>query len=154
VLLGVCRREDHVIRWGGDEFVVITEMVGIGQAQALAERIRAKIAAHDFVLDDDLVVRTTCSIGFATYPLHRARSDASNFDRIIRLADGMMYEAKKKRDAWVGTFDWVAATGSFELDAEAAESVEALLRAQTRGLVSILEPDDDARAPRSMGVSS
>jgi hypothetical protein len=65
-----------------------------------------------------------------------------------------MYEAKRKRDAWIGTFDWVAATGSFELDTEAAESIATLLRAQTRGLVSILEPADDARAPRSVSVSS
>ena len=48
VLLKTCRRSDFVIRWGGDEFVVIAKQAKPGESEALAERIRREIANHQF----------------------------------------------------------------------------------------------------------
>ncbi|HEX9875392.1 MAG TPA: two-component regulator propeller domain-containing protein [Gammaproteobacteria bacterium] len=144
VLLGICRRSDYVIRWGGDEFVVITKITGLREAQGLAERIRSAIAAHAFTLDDGLVMRTTCSIGFAAYPLHRPETDSSGLDQIISLADALMYEAKRKRDAWVGMLSASEATGSFKVDIDSIESVIALFGAQPQEGSCVSEVEDNA----------
>ena len=133
VLLDICRRSDFVIRWGGDEFVVIANQTRADEAERLAERIRASVANSNFTLGDGQIVRTTCSIGFAAYPLFRAGVDESNLDQIISLADGLMYEAKKKRNAWVGMLGPNEAIASFEPEHDSIESTSLLFRARRTG---------------------
>ncbi len=48
LLLGTCRKSDFVIRWGGDEFVVIAKGSNPGEVEILAERIRSTVADHLF----------------------------------------------------------------------------------------------------------
>ncbi len=133
VLLGICGSSDHVIRWGGDEFVVIAKQRNPDEAEQLAERIRSSIASSNFKLGDGQIVGTTCSIGFAAYPLFRASSDESNLDQIICLADGLMYEAKKRRNAWVGMLGPNEATASFAPEKDAIDSTSFLFRARREG---------------------
>ncbi|MDJ0711598.1 MAG: two-component regulator propeller domain-containing protein [Woeseiaceae bacterium] len=132
VLLDICRRSDFVIRWGGDEFVVISKQTHKNEAEHVAERIRASIAGSNFKLSDGQIVRTTCSIGFAAYPLFRSAADESSLDQIISLADGLMYEAKKHRNAWVGMLGPNDAIASFEPD-ETLEPTSLLFRARRAG---------------------
>lgn len=54
VLLGTCRRSDHVIRWGGDEFVVIAKQTNPGESEALAERIRSDVDVASLYADDEI----------------------------------------------------------------------------------------------------
>jgi diguanylate cyclase (GGDEF)-like protein len=102
VLLSACRSSDFVVRWGGDEFLVIARHTSAREAEALAERIRARMAQKIFPLGDGHVARTTCSIGFVCYPLLRSQPDAVPWDDVLKLADRAMYQAKEQRNAWVG----------------------------------------------------
>ncbi len=136
LLLSNCRRTDFVIRWGGDEFVVIAKQARAGETEALAERIRSTVANHNFTLSDGQIVRTTCSIGFAAYPLFRNKVDDSGLDEIINLADSLMYEAKKQRNAWAGMMGPSVAATSYDFDHESIEPTSLLFRARhTRNLV-------------------
>lgn len=77
---------EHVdvgFRYGGDEFTVILPEATQEQALPIAERIRALFEARHF---DHL----TLSIGLMTY--REGRSPRS----LIRMADAMMYEAKRE----------------------------------------------------------
>ncbi|MGI9233679.1 MAG: two-component regulator propeller domain-containing protein [Woeseiaceae bacterium] len=148
VLLRICRRSDFVIRWGGDEFVVIAKQTRPDEAEQLAERIRSSVADSNFTLSDGQIVRTTCSIGFAAYPLFRAQADESSLDQIISLADGLMYEAKKKRNAWVGMLGPSEATTSFDYDHDEIESTSLLFRARRAGnLKTFSSLADESNAP-------
>ena len=133
VLLGICRRSDFVIRWGGDEFVVIAKQTRGNEAEQLAERIRSSVAGTNFMLSDGQIVRTTCSVGFVSYPLFRNKHDDSDLDQIISVADGLMYEAKKNRNAWVGMLGPDNAVASFEPEADTIESTSLLFRARRAG---------------------
>ncbi len=133
VLLGACRHSDFVVRWGGDEFVVIAKQAMPGESEALAERIRSQIAAHNFALDEGQLVRTTCSIGFAQYPLFRNKDDDADLDRILGLADDLMYEAKKRRNAWAGLLSPNEAVTSFEYDHDSVDPKSLLFRARRAG---------------------
>ncbi len=133
VLLKTCRRSDFVIRWGGDEFLVIAKQARQAESEALADRICTTIAQSNFRLGDGQLVRTTCSIGFAAYPLFKAKLDESGLDQIIGLADNLMYEAKKKRNAWAGMFGPSEASTSFEVADGELEPTSLLFRAQRSG---------------------
>lgn len=105
ILLGVCRSSDFVIRWGGDEFVVVSRNARPDQIEALAKRIRNDVSQHVFALGDGQVVRLTTSLGFACYPFSTARPDHIAWEQVLGLADSAQYLAKRSRDAWVGYFD-------------------------------------------------
>ena len=146
VLLGTCRRSDFVIRWGGDEFLVIAKQARPDESEALAERIRQTVAATNFSLGDGQIVKTTCSIGFAAYPLFRAQLDESGLDQIISLADGLMYEAKKKRNAWAGMFTPSEASTSYVVEDGELEPTSLLFRAKRAGKLLTHQPDEAERS--------
>jgi diguanylate cyclase (GGDEF)-like protein len=89
VILSSVRDTDVVARYGGDEFVIILPESGMEQALLVAERVREKIARHEFHGGRSLSLRLTASFGVAAFPLH-----AQSPQQLIARADSAMYEAK------------------------------------------------------------
>ena len=103
LLKAASRSSDIIVRWGGDEFLLVArDLSGDGLVE-LAERIRSKVASHVFEIGEGRVVRTTCSVGFACYPFFREQLDALSWEQVISVADRALYVAKASgRNAWVG----------------------------------------------------
>ena len=89
--------DDSLIRYGGDEYVII--MPGQGKEEALAkiETIRRAMNEAIFLSDEGLAVRTTASFGVATFPF-----DGSSARTLLQAADNFMYQSKLKRNAITG----------------------------------------------------
>lgn len=136
VLLNTCRRSDFVIRWGGDEFVVIAKQSHAGESEALAERIRQQVETREFQLPEGQIVRTTCSIGFTSFPLFRGQAENGNLDDIINVADSLMYEAKRQKNAWVGMLDINKAVTSEGFELDLCEPTSLLFMARHKGQVT------------------
>jgi diguanylate cyclase (GGDEF)-like protein len=86
ILVGGVRETDRVVRYGGEEFVVLLADCDDVDAVRLAERLRAAIERHSW---DEVGVRAvTASIGAAT--LDAVEEPAAWLDR----ADAAMYRAK------------------------------------------------------------
>ncbi|MCH7665139.1 MAG: diguanylate cyclase [Acidobacteria bacterium] len=101
-----CRESDTIIRWGGDEFLIVARRAHRRSAEDLAERLRASVAAHEFELGLGKMVHLTCSIGFAFYPFLHRFPKALSWEQINAIADRALYISKKSnRDAWVGIFE-------------------------------------------------
>ena len=79
------RGRDAVIRWGGEEFVIVLDACPQAAAIDLAERIRVRIAAHR----DVEVGKVTLSLGLATL------APAESTDELIARADAALYQAKR-----------------------------------------------------------
>ncbi len=102
VLLDACRFSDDVIRWGGDEFLVVARETNRKFAANLAERIRSSLSQRVFSVGNGQVARITTSIGYASYPFIKDRPDLLTWEDVLGVADAAMYEAKQKRNAWIG----------------------------------------------------
>lgn len=102
VLLDACRFSDDVIRWGGDEFLVLARETNREFASNLAERVRASLAQRVFSVGKGKAARITTSIGYASYPFLTERPDLLSWQEVLGIADAAMYEAKQKRNAWMG----------------------------------------------------
>ena len=89
VILPSVRDTDCVVRYGGDEFVVILPETSIHEAVRVADRIRAKIERHRFTGGRRLQIRLTSSVGLAVFP-----DDALSPHQLIACADRAMYAAK------------------------------------------------------------
>lgn len=79
------RAYDHLIRWGGEEFIIITRVESIQSMMVMAEKIRIKIQNYDFRGIPGL----TCSFGLA---LHE---EDESIKSTINRADEKLYEAKE-----------------------------------------------------------
>ncbi|MBI5561425.1 MAG: diguanylate cyclase [Deltaproteobacteria bacterium] len=88
-LLKFVREVDTVIRYGGDEYVVILVDADYDVAFKVAERIRIGIAGTPYLAEDGLNIKITASIGVATYPIH-----ARDKRELLKIADKAMYRAK------------------------------------------------------------
>ena len=95
VLLEACRTSDMVIRWGGDEFLVVGRDADADTAETLAERIRAGVDVHPFTLDNGQILRTTASVGFACYPFLRSDPERFDWQQVLAVADVAQYVSKK-----------------------------------------------------------
>jgi diguanylate cyclase (GGDEF)-like protein len=105
ILRGCCRRSDTIIRWGGDEFLVVGRNMNLESCEVLAERIRSSVAKHDFDIGQDEPVRLSCSIGFAHYPFLPWAPTLTPWEHVVAIADRAMYLAKSSgRNAWVAIF--------------------------------------------------
>jgi len=93
---------DRVVRWGGDEFVIVKTTAGLDEAAAFTERFRARLAGQRFSLAGDGIASTTCSIGFALYPFVEREREFLTWEQVLNLADLALYRAKSRRNAWVG----------------------------------------------------
>jgi diguanylate cyclase (GGDEF)-like protein len=101
--LRLCLRDcDRVVRWGGDEFVIVRTQSDIDDAAQLAEAIRARVAEQRFKVSQTTSVHTTVSIGFACYPFVTEAPLWASWEEVLHLADMALYRAKARRDAWLG----------------------------------------------------
>ncbi|HYW72597.1 MAG TPA: sensor domain-containing diguanylate cyclase [Pyrinomonadaceae bacterium] len=89
LLLPSVRDTDCVVRYGGDEFVVILPEAGPEDAAIVAQRIRRKVETHRFTGGRRLRISLTVSIGAAVFP-----DDALSPHQLISSADQAMYAAK------------------------------------------------------------
>ncbi|HET6330830.1 MAG TPA: GGDEF domain-containing protein [Holophagaceae bacterium] len=94
LLMGTLRRHDLVIRWGGEEFVLVARGADRGYALMLAERIREKVEAHTFSLPDGKPLMKTCSIGYSLFPFSTKQPHLLGWEQVLSLADVALYRAK------------------------------------------------------------
>ncbi|MGA7291663.1 MAG: diguanylate cyclase [Terriglobales bacterium] len=91
----VVRESDFLIRWGGEEFLVLCRAAERNDGPLLAARILKAINGVEFDLGNDRRLSRSCSVGWAAFPwLPPACSDLS-VDEVLRLADRGLYLAKQ-----------------------------------------------------------
>jgi len=87
-LRGSVRSEDAVVRYGGEEFVVLLRRCGTADAVTIAETLRG--AVRQVALPPGCpLAKLTASIGVAAYP-----DDGTDLDLLLGAADRAMYMAK------------------------------------------------------------
>jgi diguanylate cyclase (GGDEF)-like protein len=121
------RPEDILVRWGGDEFVIVAQAQHVEHATMLAERVRERIAKMKCVLPRGAVVRTSCSIGFTCLPFVPGRPDAVSWEHAIKIADLALYRAKRGRNAWRGWFGTEAVASLHSVIAAVETNVDGLI---------------------------
>jgi two-component system cell cycle response regulator len=88
-LAKVVRKGDVVIRYGGDEYIVLLPQTDKKTAQVIAERIRKEINSAPFLAFGNKQFSISVTLGVATSP-----DDATTRDGLIGAADKAMYEGK------------------------------------------------------------
>jgi len=102
-LLEAVRDSDTVVRWGGEEFLVVARHTDRAQGHFIAARILDFVRSRPFDLGNGVLLEKTCSLGYCPYPMAPDHPDALSWQKIVEVADRCLYAAKLSgRDGWVG----------------------------------------------------
>jgi two-component system, sensor histidine kinase ChiS len=116
------RKADYIVRWGGEEFMVVARGLSREKAQHLASRIRESVASLDIKVGEKNI-KVTCSVGYAAYPLCTHSPECYTPEMVIKVADVALYAAKNSgRNAWIGVIE------ALNVDYDCFKTAEALQR--------------------------
>lgn len=112
------RDVDVVVRWGGEEFLVVCKEVGRKSLHDLALRLALHIKTNPLELSNgEVMVSRTCSIGFSLYPFVSSIVDLFSYEEVINFADNALQIAKSNgRDLVVGIVGEEGAIGATDKD--------------------------------------
>ncbi len=90
ILHNAVRQSDVVIRYGGEEFLLILKHVnGDDEALAVAEKIRRTVEEQTLKIDGAIALKKTLTIGVALFP-----EDSDTFWHAVKFADVALYHGK------------------------------------------------------------
>jgi len=99
----VFRETDSLVRWGGEEVLVLVRETSRDDAAELAARVCAAVRGQPFDIGAGRKLSVTTSIGFVAYPLDPLQPRAWEWQASLGLADSALYAAKARgRDGYVG----------------------------------------------------
>ncbi len=92
---------DYVVRWGGEEFLLVFRPVHTTRTARIADRLVSAVRQHAFEVGSGQTLALTCSIGIAEYPPCPTQTEAVSWEKTVALADMALYTVKKgDRDGW------------------------------------------------------
>ena len=96
VLRSSVRQDDVVLRFGGEEFLVVLKKTRPEYVPAYAQKVLDRVAATSFDLGEGTVLHKTCSIGFVRFPFRSEEPDRLTFEQTLMIADLALYAAKRQ----------------------------------------------------------
>ena len=85
------RSADTLVRWGGDEFLLILPGTAMAGARVLADRVRVALASTPVELDEQTKLSVTASLGSG-----RPWTAGETPNDLVGRADEALYAAKVK----------------------------------------------------------
>jgi diguanylate cyclase (GGDEF)-like protein len=89
------RLSDAVIRWGGEEFLLLSRYTDRKDAHTLANRILDSVGSKPYRVEAAKAdLQITCSIGWAVFPWLALEPKLVTHEQVLVLSDYALYQAK------------------------------------------------------------
>jgi diguanylate cyclase (GGDEF)-like protein len=90
------RHSDVLVRWGGEEFLIVSRYTDRREAELLAQRVLSAVADTPFSLGEaGGTIYRTCSLGWASFPWFVENPRAVLYEEVLTLADRALHRAKE-----------------------------------------------------------
>jgi diguanylate cyclase (GGDEF)-like protein len=83
--------DDSLVRYGGDEFIILMPRRSQAEALEITRRLRRTLNQAVFLGDEGLEIKVTASYGIATLP-----EDAQDREKLLLIADRAMFGSKSR----------------------------------------------------------
>lgn len=87
-LIDNIRHDDYLIRWGGDEFLLVASGAEYASTHVILDRLKNELNT----MSKHMKMPLSVSVGTAVFP-----DDAARMEDLIRIADQRMYQSKRLR---------------------------------------------------------
>jgi diguanylate cyclase (GGDEF)-like protein len=88
------RNSDLLIRWGGEEFLIVSRYTDRKDAHILAMRVIKAIRGNPFPVISGVEIRRTCSVGWAAFPWLKDGAGTMGYEEVLNQADRGLRQAK------------------------------------------------------------
>ncbi len=142
----VLRADDAVMRWGGEEFLIVVRGQERVAAHLLAKRILEAISNEPIDVGLPQALAITCSLGYSVWPWYENGEPLQSLshDQAINFADTMAYVAKLEgRNRAFGLFQRGQIVAPLELFELAPENVRKM---QHRSIEIVTELGPEAKS--------
>ncbi|MBF0100122.1 MAG: diguanylate cyclase [Desulfobacterales bacterium] len=99
IFRSIVRKQDHVARWGGEEFLLVLVETDGNHAQLFSERLREAITSHEIMYHDHHFCVTM------TFGICECQDISTHMDTCLKHADRALYAGKKNGKNCVMLFD-------------------------------------------------
>ncbi len=89
------RADDFIVRWGGEEFLIILYNTKPQYLERFCQKILEAISETYVTISDDKIISKTCSIGCALMPLDISDPAFLSLEQMINISDYALYCAKE-----------------------------------------------------------
>jgi diguanylate cyclase (GGDEF)-like protein len=93
-LNSIMRQTDVLIRWGGEEFLLLSRAAERSEAENLAARVLNAVGEDSYDLPGGRHIYRTCSVGWAPFPWFTEKPELVGYETILKMADRALYRAK------------------------------------------------------------
>lgn len=127
------RKTDLLVRWGGEEFMLVTRLDEPARCQQVAERLLHAVNAEPFAISGHPPLPVTCTIGAVRSPFV-GEDPARSWPHLVTLADQALYHGKDSgRNRWV-----IVSAGDLGAETDLEHLVnEGLVQALSAGRVTV-----------------
>ena len=89
------RNSDVLVRWGGEEFLIVSRYTDRREAEILALRVMEAVGQRPYAVGvGGETIRRTCSIGWAAFPWFEDHVELVRHQEVLNLADRGLQQAK------------------------------------------------------------
>lgn len=89
------RASDVLMRWGGEEFLIVSRNTDRAEADSLAVRVLQAVRGESYQVSLGHRIKRTCSIGWAAFPWLEHDVDAMGYEEVLSMADRALAQAKR-----------------------------------------------------------
>ena len=90
------RHSDVLVRWGGEEFLIVSRYTDRSEAELLAQRVLSAVADTPINLGaSGEAMYRTCSLGWAAFPWSPENPQVIGYEEVLTLADRGLHRAKE-----------------------------------------------------------
>ncbi len=116
LLIRETRGSDYVVRYAGEEFMLVLRDVPLDLVREFAVRLNELVGAEAFILPDGRAVSVQCSVGYAVYPLELLGGQLIGWEISLQLAELALFHVKHHGRNGVATIQFDRQVDAFEFE--------------------------------------
>ncbi|NLL05270.1 MAG: AAA family ATPase [Clostridiaceae bacterium] len=95
VLKQMIRKDDIIVRWGGEEFLIILYNTKPEYLERFSRKILENIKETQIKISENETISKTCSVGYVEMPMYIENPELFNLEQMISISDYALYCAKE-----------------------------------------------------------
>lgn len=116
LLLRESRGADYVVRYAGEQFVLVLRDVEFATVRDFALQLNQLVADADFQIPDGRIVALTCSIGYSCFPLELLGGQLISWEISLQLAEIALSKVKQSGRNGCATLGFDPQVDAFEFE--------------------------------------